>query len=53
MKQKTEWGSEKNLEIGLPSIEELPYVNPSHFEMLLELIHTDDIVTIFTHMLFE
>lgn len=53
MKYKTEWGIVKNLEIGLPSIEELPYVNPSHFEMLLEMINTSDIVTIFTHMLFE
>lgn len=42
-----------NLEIALPYIEELPFVNQSHFEMLLESIHPDDIVTIFTHMLFE
>ena len=45
--------SKKHLEIHLPSIEELPYANESHFQLLLNHLSIDDIVIIFTHMLFE
>jgi hypothetical protein len=41
------------LDIQLPGIEDLPYANQSHFEMLLEMLPVDDIITIFTHLLFE
>lgn len=44
---------ESPLVISLPGIEELPYANPSHFELLLDLLPVEDIVNIFTHMLFE
>jgi hypothetical protein len=37
----------------VPKIDELPYVNHSHFEALLSCIDQEDIVTIFTHLLFE
>lgn len=41
------------LEIYLPSIDELPYYDPSFFNLLLENINPDQIIEIFTHMLFE
>jgi hypothetical protein len=41
------------LEIYLPGIEELPFVNHSHFEMLLDSMKVEDIIKAFTHMLFE
>lgn len=41
------------LEIVQPSIEDLPFVNTSHFEKLFRYLPADDIINIFTHMLFE
>lgn len=41
------------LEISLPSIEDLPFANQSHFELMLQFLSIEDIVNIFTHMLFE
>jgi hypothetical protein len=41
------------LEIFLPSIDELPYCDHSFFSMLLEFIHPEHIIDIFTNMLFE
>jgi hypothetical protein len=37
-----------------PGMDELPFVNHSHFETLLEFMpNHEDIVRVFTHMLFE
>ena len=41
------------LEIAMPNLEELPYANHSHFEMLMGSLSVHDIVEVFTHMLFE
>ncbi|NBO22859.1 hypothetical protein EBU94_05940 [bacterium] len=44
---------EEYLGINLPSIDELPYCDQSFFEMMLENLNSDQIIEIFTHMLFE
>jgi len=41
------------IELKVPLITELPYANDSHMEMMLEYLTVDDIVRIFTHMLYE
>jgi hypothetical protein len=45
--------SPQKLEIELPGIQNMHYANVSHFRTLLEHINVEDIVTIFTHMLFN
>ena len=44
---------EKYLEIFLPSIDEMPYCDHSFFVMLLDNINPDQMIEVFTHMLFE
>jgi len=44
---------EKYLEIFLPSIDEMPYCDHSFFEMLLDNINPDQMIEVFTQMLFE
>lgn len=41
------------LDIFLPSIDELPYCDHSFFTMLLEYVSPDNLIEIFTNMLFE
>lgn len=44
-------GSE--LEMSLPGMDELPYANVQHFKQLLDSVDPQELITIFTHMLFE
>lgn len=43
----------KNIRIAQPSVDDLPYANDSHFDLLLSLMDPEDIVRIFTSLLFE
>lgn len=43
----------KLIELALPAIEDLPYACFQHYELLLRHLPVEDIVTVFTHMLFE
>ncbi len=44
---------QKPLTMSQPAILELPYANNSFFELLLDKLKPDDIITIFTVMLLE
>jgi hypothetical protein len=43
----------EGIRMSLPQLTELPYVNNSHFDKLLEQMEEKDIVRVFTSLLFE
>lgn len=43
----------ENIKMTLPAISELPFTNTSHYDKLLNVMQVEDIVRIFTSLLFE